>query len=196
MNTAEDFAGLLLAAGAGSRFDPAGAGNKKLLHPLRNGDAIAVAAARNLLAVLPSVLAVVRPGDEDLARQLSAIGCDVTVCATANQGMAASLVHAVRQRQHARGWLIALADMPYVQPATMRTLVDAVMDGAQIAAPTYKGRRGNPVAFDRVHRDGLLALSGDEGARRLLKTHAVTEVTTDDSGITRDIDTLSDLQSP
>ena len=195
MTAPDDFAGILLAAGAGSRFDPAG-GRSKLLHPLHNGDAIAVAAAKNLLEALPSVLAVVRPGSDELTHRLRALGCDVTLCTTAEQGMAASLVHALQQRPHARGWLIALADMPYVQPATMRALVDAIERGAQIAAPTYHGRHGNPVAFGRTHLDALLALSGDQGARRLLATCPVAEVATDDPGITQDIDTLSDLPSP
>jgi molybdenum cofactor cytidylyltransferase len=195
MTAPDDFAGILLAAGAGSRFDPAG-GSNKLLHPLRNGDVVAVATAKNLLEVLPSVLAVVRPDSGDLAPRLRALGCDVTICATAEQGMAASLVHALQLRRHARGWLIALADMPYVQPATMSALVDAVERGAQIAAPTYRGRRGNPVAFGRTHLDALLTLSGDQGARRLLATCLLAEVATDDPGVTQDIDTLSDLPSP
>ena len=51
-------AAILLAAGAGTRF-----GGEKLLHPLEDGVAIAAHAARNLLAVTPEVIAVVRWGD-------------------------------------------------------------------------------------------------------------------------------------
>lgn len=188
----DGFAGILLAAGKGTRFDPTSARNK-LLHPLSSGEVVAVAAARNLLAMLPRVIAVVRPGDETIARELQSIGCEVTACPDSDEGMAASLVHALSQVPEAQGWLIALADMPYVQPETISALVDAIQNGAQIAAPVYRGRRGNPVAFGREHLGRLLQLRGDEGARRLLKTFPVAEVEIDDPGIHQDIDTIDDL---
>lgn len=186
------YAGILLAAGRGSRFDPTGA-RSKLMQPLRDSESIAAASARNLLTVLPSVLAVVRPDGSAISQQLRALGCRVTVCETADEGMAASLVHALSEARDARGWIIALADMPYVQPNTIRVLVEAVERGAHIAVPTYEGRRGNPVAFDRTHLDHLLALRGDAGARHLLRTFPVIEVATDDPGIAQDIDTPDDL---
>lgn len=189
---AEAFTGILLAAGRGRRFDPSGERNK-LLQTLDDGTPVAVAAARHLLTVLPHVLAVVRPGCDGLARQLRDAGCQVSVCDNADEGMAASLVHGLRERLQAQGWVIALADMPWVEPATIAALVDAVDDGAQIAVPTWRGKRGNPVAFGRGYLPELLALRGDAGARSLLATWPVTEVDTDDSGIRRDVDTRGDL---
>lgn len=187
-----ELVGILLAAGRGKRFDPDGV-QDKLLQTLPNGTAVAVAAATNLLAVLHRVVAVVRTDNQVLAQQLQDIGCTVAICTNADEGMAASLVHALSQVQDASGWIIALADMPYVLPTTIGSLVDALKDGAHIAAPSYRGERGNPVAFDRLHLPALLLLRGDEGARRLLKTHPVTEVVVDDPGIRQDIDTPADL---
>lgn len=184
--------GILLAAGRGARFDATGQRNK-LLQSLADGEEVAVAAARNLLAALPSVLAVVRPGNDKLAAKLNGAGCEVTVCDHADEGMAASLVHALSCKRMARGWVIALADMPFVQPATAAALAAAVAAGAGIAAPTIGGRRGNPVAFGRMHLDELLQLCGDEGARRLLQAHPVTAIAVDDPGILQDIDTPPDL---
>lgn len=185
--------GILLAAGRGRRFDPTGAHNK-LLQPLTGGIPVAVASARNLLSVVPRVIAVVRPADGGVADALRAIGCEVTVCADADSGMAASLSHAIRHSlPDAKAWLIALADMPHVQASTMRALCGAVAGGAAIAAPVSGGRRGNPIAFGALHLTALLALSGDQGARGILKTSEVTEVQVDDSGIFQDIDTPSDL---
>jgi molybdenum cofactor cytidylyltransferase len=157
---------------------------------------VAVAAARNLLASLPSVLAVVRPGSEHLAERLTEVGCEVVVCPDADKGMGASLVHALSQMSSARGWIIALADMPYVQPATIGALAAAVEKGAGIAAPVMNGKRGNPVAFSRIHLEELLQLRGDEGARRLLNTHPVTAIAVEDPGILRDVDTPDDLRLP
>jgi molybdenum cofactor cytidylyltransferase len=109
--------------------------------------------------------------------------------------MAASLTHAIRHSLVLRpqAWLVALGDMPYVDPATLRRLADTLAAGAGIAAPVMDGRRGNPVGFGAVHLDALLGLSGDTGARRLLQAFPVTEVPVDDPGIFRDIDVPTDL---
>lgn len=174
------------------RFDPSGEQNK-LLQTLPTGEIVAVAAAKNLRAMLPRVLAVVRPGASALGMHLNAGGCEVTECPAAEQGMGASLVHALTQMQDARGWVIALADMPHVRTATIAALRDAVEHGADIVAPVYRGRRGNPVAFSRTHLLQLLQLGGDQGARSLLKAHPVVEVPVEDAGVLRDIDTIADL---
>lgn len=187
------YVGILLAAGKGQRFDPSGAHNK-LMQPLPSGELLASAAATKLLAVLPTVVAVVRPDASSLASQLQVLGCTVTVCLQAEQGMGASLVHALSQTRDASGWIIALADMPQVQPATIAALLAALKAGADIAVPTYSGKRGNPVAFSRAHLPHLLQLGGDQGARQLLKEFPVKEIAVDDAGIHYDVDTQNDLE--
>ena len=187
--------GILLAAGKGSRFDPQGMQNK-LLQALPGGESVAAAAAASLVAALPAVLAVVRPGADALTARLREIGCEVTVCPQADCGMGASLVHALAQARAAAGWVVALADMPYVRPDTIAALVAAISKGAAIAQPMHGGRRGNPVAFGRQHLPALLRLDGDQGARALLKAFPVTEIEVDDAGIFHDIDTPADLVAP
>ncbi len=184
--------GILLAAGRGKRFDPSGVQNK-LLQTLADGDVVVAASARNMLAVLPRVLAIVRPGDDKVAALLGGLGCEVRVCPDADLGMAESLTTAIEHTRGAEGWLVALGDMPHVQPDTLRALVATIERGAHIAAPVYEGRRGNPVAFSSYHLPLLLALDGDQGARAILKSHAVSEVIVDDVGVVRDIDTPGDL---
>jgi molybdenum cofactor cytidylyltransferase len=189
--------GILLAAGRGRRFDPLGRRNKLLqLLPGPGGDPVAAASARKLLSLLDTVIAVVPPDDGGVGALLSGLGCDVVVCPDADTGMAASLVHALRhslQNEQPAAWLVALGDMPHVAPATLAALADALAAGADIAAPVMGGRRGNPVGFGRVHLAALLALEGDQGARRLLQTCPVTDVPVEDPGIFRDIDTPADL---
>jgi molybdenum cofactor cytidylyltransferase len=107
--------------------------------------------------------------------------------------MGVSLAFAVEQARDADAWIVALADMPYVQTATLTALADALRQGADIAAPRHQGRRGNPVGFSRKHLPALLELGGDKGARDLLKAHPVTEVIVNDAGVLRDIDTPDDL---
>ncbi len=182
-------AGILLAAGAGSRF-----GGGKLLHLLQ-GVAIGVHAARNLMAAGLPVTAVVRPGSDELRRLLEDAGCAVTVCENAADGMSASFAHAVAHAGNAAGWVVALADMPRVRPATIRQIDDALKQGALIAAPEYHGERGHPVGFHASLRDELLALHGDEGARAVIMRHRaqLRLIACDDPGVVYDIDSRADL---
>lgn len=195
--------GILLAAGLGSRFDPAGVRNK-LTEPLPAGPMrglpVAFAAARRLRAALPRVIAVVRPGTahaDTLGKLLAEAGCEVLLSAESERGMGAALAAAVRASHDARGWLVALADMPAIAPATMLEIAEAVIapDAGSdvIVAPRHDGVRGHPVGFGAAHGPALVALDGDEGARALLRDHPVQYLDTLDAGVVRDIDTPLDL---
>jgi molybdenum cofactor cytidylyltransferase len=185
-----DIAGVLLAAGAGTRF-----GGPKLLMPLPDGTPLGVAAARVLKAALPEAVAVVRPGDAVLARLLAAEGLRVVENLQAALGMGASLAAGVAALPAARGWLIALADMPYIKTVTHLRVAQALAAGAPLAAPFHRGVRGHPVGFGVGFREALLALRGDCGARDLLETQAarLVRIDTDDPGILADVDTAADL---
>lgn len=189
MNAGGDIAGILLAGGAGSRF-----GGRKLLHPLADGTPIGLAAWRNLRAVLEGSVAVVREGDDELARLLTDDSATVIRCRDARLGMGHSLVCGVHALEEASGWVVALADMPRVQPQTIARIADRLRVGARIAVPVWDGQRGHPVGFARSCRDELLALTGDSGARALLERHAAEVVWTpvDDPGIVEDVDTRED----
>lgn len=185
--------GILLAAGRGRRFDPEGLQNK-LLQLLTDGEAVALRSARRLSQALDQVLVVVAPDAQDLQTLLTKNNFALTVCDDAGAGMGHSLAHAIAQSKNARGWIIALADMPQVEASTIVALDTAIRDGANIAVPVYQGKRGNPVGFSNRHRDALLQSHGDRGARHLLIDTDVTEVAVDDAGIFLDVDVPLDLQ--
>lgn len=185
--------GVLLAAGGSSRF-----GGDKLRAPLPDGTPLGLAAARRMMRVLPRVVAVVRPGDEELARLLAQEWLDVVVCADAGQGMGRSLACGVAAAPEAGAWLIALADMPHIKDSTYRRMAQALVGGAELAAPFYREARGHPVGFGAALRPALLALEGDRGACDLLTAHAagLVRVAVDDPGILVDVDVPEDLQVP
>ena len=185
-----DISAILLAAGSGSRF-----GGDKLLHPLADGTPIGVQAARNLLAAVPDVVAVVRPGDFPLADLLGQEGCHVTFCPHAARGMGASLAHGVAARRGADGWLIALADMPLIKSATIAAIVHELEAGMHLVAPTYDGQRGHPVGLDKRFGAQLLALDGDAGARDIIAAHPdeLALIECGDPGVLQDIDWRDDL---
>jgi molybdenum cofactor cytidylyltransferase len=195
--TAAGIVGVLLAAGAGTRF-----GGDKLLAPLppaagaETGVPIGVAACAHLRAAVDEVVAVVRPEDVVLTAALAAAGAAVVGCPRASEGMGASLACGVARAAQAQGWLIGLADMPWIVPWTMAMLATHLARADAIVVPRYRGRRGHPVGFGVAHRAALLALHGDMGARGIVQAHAgsVIDVDVDDPGVLRDVDTPRDLR--
>lgn len=184
--------GILLAAGSGSRF-----GSDKLLHPLLTGIPIAVTAARNLKAVVPQVVAVVRPGAHALSVLLEAEGLQVVVCANADEGMGASLAFAAEAAGEG-ACMVALADMPFIRASTLQAVSDRLAEGVQLVAPYFRARRGHPVGIGERFRSELLGASGDEGAKKLLERHAaeLVKIPVGDPGVIRDIDRPADLAPP
>lgn len=189
---AKGIVGILLAAGRGSRFDATGERNKLMQH-MPDGRTVAASAATALRDVLETVVAVVPEGADKLSEELSAAGCMICECATRQQGLSESIRHGIQALAGAGGWIIALADMPCVQAATVVQLADALRKGAGIAAPVHQNIRGNPVGFSAMYRSELLSLNGDAGARFLLHTRPVVLVEVDDPGIFQDIDIENDL---
>lgn len=186
----EPLTGLLLAAGSARRF-----GSDKLIALLPEGDFVVSAAARTLLAATPKVVAVVRSRHSGAAWALQRLGIPLLVAPEARLGMGASLAAAVKHTAGARGWLIALGDMPYLSPHSVRAVARAVASDHDIAFPVHRGRRGHPVAFGSAYLDALCSLDGDEGAQRIVQANAdrVVPVPCADPGIFRDIDLPGDL---
>lgn len=187
--------GILLAAGSAKRF-----GSNKLLQALPPGtpDAgmpIALAAAKHLIGALPDSIAVLRPRAQKLGKLLRDAGCNTVVCKNAANGMGTSLAAGIKASADADGWVVVLADMPFIRPETTRAIVRALAEGAAIAAPSYRGERGHPVGFARRFYDELIGLQGDAGARQVMMQHSdsITTLDVDDSGVLRDIDKPSDL---
>jgi molybdenum cofactor cytidylyltransferase len=183
--------GVLLAAGSSRRF-----GSNKLLALLPDGTPLVLAALRRLRSVLESVIVVVHPQDTVVPGLLAADRVQIVVCQHADAGMGASLAAGVAASSAARGWLIALADMPAIQVSTLQRVAQALDDGAVLVAPFHSGRRGHPVGLHSKFRDELLALSDDAGARVILARHAavLTRLDVDDAGVLFDVDTPDDLE--
>ena len=185
---------ILLAAGSATRF-----GSDKLAHPLPHEVPIAVQAARNLKAVFEErILVVTRPEAGALAELFRKDGCRVVVCENAAEGMGASLACAVRAAADAGGFVIALADMPFIRSSTIAAVRDALAAGAPLVAPYFRARRGHPVGIGAKFRSELEALRGDEGAKKIVAANEtnLVKIPVGDPGVLRDIDTPRDLVPP
>lgn len=185
-----ELVGILLAAGAGRRF-----GSDKLLHLLPTQVPIAVTAAKQLRAELPRCVAVVRPGSTVLTQALQDLQFEVVECIDADTGMGASLACAIKAAGAAKGYVVALADMPFIRRSSIAAVRDAVDAGAALSAPYFRARRGHPVGIAGQFEQALLQTRGDAGARALFETHAalIKKIPVGDPGVVRDIDTPADL---
>lgn len=177
---------LVLAAGLGSRM-----GGAKPAIPVNGRPMVAhvLAAARE--AGLPTLL--VTGAHAEAVEAAAGEGPSVRAGRHA-EGMAESLKAGLAAAP--AEWdaaLVLLADMPFVEPRTLRRLAGALAAGAPAVVPVTAGRRGNPAGFARSRWPELMGLFGDEGARRLLDGMGVVEVEVDDPGVFRDLDRPEDV---
>jgi molybdenum cofactor cytidylyltransferase len=92
--------------------------------------------------------------------------------------------------------LVALVDHPAVGAGTYRALVEATAQPASLWAPSWGGRRGHPLIFDRCCYPDLLAAPEEEGMRWVVARHRDrrVEVPVDDPEIHRDVDTPEEYE--
>jgi CTP:molybdopterin cytidylyltransferase MocA len=186
-------AGVLLAAGEGSRF-----GQPKALVEL-NGQTLAERGVGLLRAGgADPILVVTGAAPVELGGTLTV---DNPQWRT---GMGSSLraaLHALAGTAPATGpgigaVVVALADQPLVGAEAVARLIAAYRDGASVAVAAYDGRPRNPVLLAREHWPEVIATAtGDQGARTFLRTRSdlVTLVECGDTGRPDDIDTPADL---
>lgn len=182
--------GILLAAGKSQRF-----GSNKLLHPVNNHASMLLASLDNLSSVVDEVFVVINPELESYRCKLEREGVTLVINQCAEQGMARSIACGVRASEDAAGWLIALADMPYIKSATIESLLAHFTAGKGIIVPEYKNRKGHPVIFSSDYKAQLLNLTGDTGGRNIIRHHpqCVEAVEIDDPGVLKDIDCKNDI---
>jgi molybdenum cofactor cytidylyltransferase len=183
-------AAVILAAGRSSRM---GTANKLLaevdgLPVVRRAVEVALASAARQVIVVT--------GHEQGKVQAALRGCKVTFAHNANfaAGMSSSLqVGLAALPDNVDGALVCLADMPLVTAAALDRLIAAYnpLEGRAICVPTWNGKRGNPVLWDRRFFVEMAELAGDVGAKHLIGAHAelVAEVPMPDDAVLTDIDT-------
>ncbi|SDY94267.1 nucleotidyltransferase family protein [Halopenitus persicus] len=186
-------AGVVLAAGTSSRFGD----SNKLLSTI-DGEPLVRHALRSLLdAALSPVFVVVGHESEAVREAVDGSGATVIEAPNYERGQSASVRAgtAAVAETNAAAAIFLPGDMPFVDPATVRALVDAYDAGVgDTLAPAIDGRRGNPVLFDRRHFAELRRIDGDVGGRSvLLGSDNAALVSVGDEGVRIDIDTRAQL---
>lgn len=186
---------LVLAAGRGRRFAAAGGGDFKQSQPLFGSRSVVEYVCDLYAACGLPVVCALHPELKELAGRLTEAGHRVVTVDNADAGMGHSLAAAVAAASSAPGWLVALADMPKIRPGTIRAVAAVLEEGAALCAPCYEGRRGHPVGFSAEFGPMLRDLTGDEGARSILRANEsrLQRVDVDDPGVLFDINVPGEL---
>ena len=182
-------AGLVLAAGAGTRFGGAKQlaeldGRPMLEHSLR-----AMTAAR-----LSRVVVVLGANAEEVVAAVDLHGAEPLVCPRWEKGQAASLACGLAELADWEAVVVTLGDQPRMAPDAVRRVIGS-RNGAAAVRATYAGEPGHPVLLERELFEPLRNVSGDLGARNLLLSVQVLEVPCDDLGGGEDVDTRAQLDA-
>ncbi|MCG6575528.1 nucleotidyltransferase family protein [Pseudomonas sp. AF32] len=181
---------IIVAAGLGNRFrQVAGPDKDKLLADCAGRDGAVRSVIEHVLVNVPASLAkrvlVAREGRPQAIRMAQAYGCDIVELDS--PGLGDSIAAGVQACPDQDGWLILLGDMPFILPSSMERVAAGIREEG-ICVPVLAGEYGHPVGFGRAFGPGLMALTGDRGAKTLFAGAQVVEVSVDDPGVTWDVD--------
>ena len=182
---------LILAAGMARRF-----GADKRHWRMADGRTLLQATLARYQGAFASVAVVLRPEDACWSSEL--VGCDKTYAAKSRLGMGHSLAAGVAAADHLDALFIALGDMPWVAQATLQALRGALRSPTHIVQPVHGGVAGHPVGFGRAYFPELRALTGDRGAKAVLRRHrsAIITLPFSDPGVVQDLDVPPQESAP
>ena len=183
-------AGLILAAGDGSRFGS----EPKLLADLQ-GRPVLEHAIRAQCAVreLQRVVVVLGAQADLVLKQVELGRAEPVICHEWAQGQATSLrcgMEYLVAQAGAERVVVTLGDEPLIGSSTIARFVSEPAG----ARATWRGRPGHPVVLGREQLTAIRSLVGDQGARGLLVDAREIECA-DMGGTGLDIDTREDLES-
>lgn len=195
MIAAPRIAGIVLAAGRSSRM----AGANKLLESVNGKPMVRAAVEAAVHGNLSPVIVVTGHEPNKVASMLG--GLDTVFAHNPNyqDGLSTSLAAGIAAvPETCEAACVLLADMPGVTADHVERLLAAFDPDADaaICVPTYKGQRGNPVLFAQRFFPAMKSLSGDVGARDIVRQNAaaVREVEMPDAGVLADVDTPDALR--
>lgn len=182
---------VLLAAGASRRMR----GRDKLLEPVAGEPLLRHLARAALAAGLGPVGVTLAPGADERRRCLAGLVVDLLDVPDAAEGMAASLRAAARWAEGAgvAGLMVCPADMPELTTEDFARLAAGFApNGPPLRATDTDGTPGHPVLFPARMLPRFATLTGDEGARALLRIEPPHLVALPGTHATTDLDTPED----
>ncbi len=195
--SAPTIAAVVLAAGRSRRMAP----HNKLLVADRTGKPMIARVVDNVLSSnARPILVVTGHQAEQVQHALGGRPVRYVHADDYAEGLSASLKAGIAAvPEECRAAVVCLGDMPLVTGRMIDRLISAYDpdEGRLIVLPTYRGKQGNPMLWDREFFSEIREISGDSGARYLIGQHieAVAEVEMSDDAVLRDFDTTESLST-
>lgn len=179
-------AAIVPAAGSSERF-----GTHKLRADISGRPLIERTIASLRDAGVDDIVVVTGPGTDGLVN-----GRDVRIVTNRQpeRGMFSSL-QAGMEELVADVVLVLPGDMPFVRPATIRSLLQVFEARGGIVSPRYQGKRGHPVLLPERLTAEVLAAEPTSTLHQVISQHRDERVDldVDDPGVLRDVDRPEDL---
>jgi molybdenum cofactor cytidylyltransferase len=182
--------GLVLAAGAGTRF-----GGRKQLAELEGRPLLDHALRAMTAAPVGRVVVVLGALVEEVTTTVDLHGAEPCPCERWDEGQAASLACGLAELADCEAVVVTLGDQPRMSPDAIRRVINARGGGAAAVRATYRGAPGHPVLLERDLFESFRDVTGDHGARNLLLSVQVREVPCEDLGGGEDVDTPAELDA-
>jgi len=182
-------AAVMLAAGLARRM-----GRQKLLLQLQ-GKPVVRLSVEHIVSHVEDVVVVTGPEDTAIRQALEGLPVRFAVNPRPQDGQGTSIAAGVAAlKPWTTAALIALGDQPRMPAAVVPALLDAFRrSGKAIIAPVYQGVHGTPVLFSSEVFGELRALTGDAGARAVVKVNPErVEAVAFDIAMPPDVDTPED----
>lgn len=180
---------LIPAAGASSRMAP----RDKLLEPV---DGLPLLRSQVLMALQTRCDVLVTLPPDRPARRAALAGITdhrlhLQEVPDAAEGMAASIRRGAdwAEARRAAGLMVVLADMPDLAVSDLKSMLQAFDFKNIYRATDEDGTAGHPVIFPAALFPALKRLSGDQGARDILRSEPVMQVALPGTHATTDLDT-------
>ncbi len=179
-------AGLVLAAGEGSRFGA----ESKLVADLGGRPLLEYAVdAQCAVSELERIVVVLGAHADQVMARVRFGRAQPLICEDWSSGQSASLRRGLQEVRGAEKVIVTLGDQPLITAAVIRRFVGAP-DGARAV---YNGTPGHPVVLGPGQIAASEGLEGDRGARGLLRGGELIECAHLCSG--SDVDTWEDLEA-
>jgi molybdenum cofactor cytidylyltransferase len=182
--------GLVLAAGAGTRF-----GSAKQLADLDGRPLLEHSVRAMIAAPVGRVVVVLGSGAEEVMAEVDMHGAEPVVNERWDEGQSASLACGLAELTDCDAVVVTLGDQPRVAPDAIRRVIAARGAGAAAVRATYSGEPGHPVLLERDLFERMRDVTGDHGARNLLISTHTREVPCEDLGGGEDVDTPAQLDA-